>query len=251
METNEPGGVQSVARAFRVLEALGSQGGEASLGELAAATDLTAPTIHRLVRTLVDLGAVRQLPDRRYALGPAVIPLGEHAARLLGAWARPALERLESATHETANLAILDGDAVVYVAQVPSRHRMRMFTEVGRRVLPHATGVGKALLADLPHDRVLALVGRTGMPRYTDATIGTAPALLAELAAVRQRGYAIDEGEQEVGVRCLAVAVPGAATPTAVSVSGPAARVTDEAAAAMVPALLEAAAGLAGALSAR
>jgi IclR family transcriptional regulator, acetate operon repressor len=240
----DSGGVQSVTRAFGLLEALGDLGGEAGISELADASGLAVPTIHRLVRTLVSLGYVRQLPSRRYALGPGLVRLGDQAGRILATWARPALERLEQSSQETANLAILDGDMVVYVAQVPSRHQMRMFTEVGRRVHPHSTGVGKALLAQLPDDRVLDIVRRTGMPRYTSSTITSEDELLAELAAVRERGYSIDEGEQEVGVRCFAMAVPGVPTPSAVSVSGPNTRVTIGSADAIVPALREAARAL-------
>lgn len=242
--TDSSGGVQSVTRAFGLLETLGDLGGEAGISELASASGLAVPTIHRLVRTLVSLGYVRQLASRRYALGPGLVRLGDQAGRLLATWARPALERLEQSSQETANFAILDGDMVVYVAQVPSRHQMRMFTEVGRRVHPHSTGVGKALLAQLPDDRVLDIVRRTGMPRYTSTTITSEDALLAELAAVRDRGYSIDEGEQEVGVRCFAMAVPGVPTPSAVSVSGPDARVTVGSADAVVPALSEAARAL-------
>lgn len=237
----DSGGVQSVTRAFGLLETLGGLGGEAGISELAEASGLAVPTIHRLVRTLVSLGYVRQLPSRRYALGPGLVRLGDQAGRLLATWARPALERLERSSQETANLAILDGDMVVYVAQVPSRHQMRMFTEVGRRVHPHSTGVGKALLAQLPDQRVLDIVRRTGLPRYTDTTITSEAALLADLAAIRDRGYSVDEGEQEVGVRCFAMAVPGVPTPSAVSVSGPSTRVTVESAEAIVPALREAA----------
>ncbi|HWH97187.1 MAG TPA: IclR family transcriptional regulator [Pseudolysinimonas sp.] len=247
--TREPsGGVQSVGRAFLLLETLKDHGGQAGLSELAAASSLSLPTIHRLLRTLVELGYVRQLPSRRYSLGPALIPLGEQTTRLLGTWALPVLERLEQAAHETANLALLDGDMVVYVAQVPSRHQMRMFTEVGRRVLPHSTGVGKALLAGLPTDQVIGIVRRTGMPRFTANTIGDEEQLLADLAEIRERGYSIDEGEQEVGVRCFAIAIPGAVTPSAVSVSGPSARITLESAEWMLPALRTAALELADAL---
>ena len=230
-------GVQSVARAFGLLETLGDLEGEAGISELAEATNLALPTIHRLIRTLVGLGYVRQLPSRRYALGPGLVRLGEQAEKRLATWARPALERLEYSSQETANLAILDGDMVTYVAQVPSRHQLRMFTEVGRRVHPHSTGVRKALLAQLPDERVTEIVQRAGMPRYTDTTIIERTALLDELAAIRERGYSIDEGEQEIGVRCYAVAVPGSFAPTAVSVSGPNTRVTLDAATWIVPAL--------------
>lgn len=113
------------------------------LAELAARTGLAVPTAHRLLRTLQSLGHVRQLESRAYALGPGLIGLGERATPRLAERARAALVRMEAAAQETANLAILDGDDVAYIAQVPSRHRMRMFTEVGRRVLPHASGVGR------------------------------------------------------------------------------------------------------------
>ena len=165
------GGVQSLERAFDLLERMADAGGEVGLSELSATSGLPLPTIHRLMRTLVACGYVRQQPNRRYALGPRLIRLGESASRLLGTWARPFLARLVEETGETANMALLDGDEIVYVAQVPSRHAVRMFTEVGRRVLPHSTGVGKALLADHPPEEVRALLGRTGMPAATEKTI--------------------------------------------------------------------------------
>lgn len=221
----EPG-VQSVQRAFDLLEALGAMGGEAGVGELAATLRLPGPTIHRILQTLIRRGYVMQLPSRRYSLGPGLIRIGDAATRRLSAWAMPSLTRLAEVTKETANLAVLDGDMATYVAQVPSPHQMRMFTEVGRRVFPHSTGVGKALLAQTSDDEALSIVRRTGMPSFTSATIGTEEDLLVELKIIRQRGYAVDEGEQEVGVRCFAVPVPGLVIPAAVSVSGPEARVT-------------------------
>lgn len=237
-------GVQSVTRALALLELLTTLGGEAGVGELADGLNLPGPTIHRLLRTLAQGGYVMQLPSRRYSLGPGLIRLGEGATRRLSSWAMPALRRLGETTQETVNLAVLDGDVAAYVAQVPSKHQMRMFTEVGRRVLPHAAGVGKALLSQLPDDDVRAIVRRTGMPGYTPTTLTNEDALLAEIAGIRRRGYAIDEGEQEVGVRCYAVPVPGLALPLAVSISGPAGRVTLDSRKRMVTALNDAAASL-------
>lgn len=249
MPADRAGGVQSLERAFDLLERMADAGGEVGLSELAAGSGLPLPTIHRLMRTLLASGYVRQQANRRYALGPRLIRLGESASRLLGAWARPHLAELVEATGETANMALLDGDEVVYVAQVPSRHSMRMFTEVGRRVLPHSTGVGKALLAAVPAGEVRALLGRTGLPAATERTITEPDAFLAELERVRDRGYAVDDSEHEIGVRCLAVAVPGAPTPAAISVSGPAGRLTDAATATYVPVMHEVAKKLSAALS--
>jgi IclR family acetate operon transcriptional repressor len=243
------GGVQSLQRAFDLLEHLADVGGEASLSELAGLSGLPMPTIHRLIRTLVDLGYVRQNTNRRYALGARLIRLGENASMQFGAWARPLLAELVEQVGETANLAVLERDEVVYVAQVPSKHSMRMFTEVGRRVLPHGTGVGKAMLAQLPPEDVRELVSRTGMPAYTEHTFTDPDALVHELEKIAKQGYALDESEQELGVRCVAVAVPGAPVPAAVSVSGPSGRLTEEAVAHIAPAVQRIAVELGNSLS--
>jgi IclR family acetate operon transcriptional repressor len=104
---------------------------------------------------------------------------------------------------------------------------MRTFTEVGNRVDLHCTGVGKALLAAVPATQASRLIGSKPLPAQTAATITDPAALQAEIALIRARGYALDEGEMEIGVRCVAVGLPGAA-PLAVSVSGPATRMTDD-----------------------
>ncbi|MCO4239622.1 hypothetical protein NG702_19815 [Pseudarthrobacter sp. MDT3-28] len=119
-----------------------------------------------------------------------------------------------------------------------------MFTEVGRRVYPHSTEVGNAILAALPDEQVLAIVRRTGLPTFTNTTVSTVKELFDDLALVRSRVYAVDEGEQEVGVRCYARGVDRAPTPTAVSVSGPTDRVLAEDSVRFVSALHSAAARL-------
>ena len=216
--------VQSLTRALDLLDHLADAGGRATLSHLAAASGLPAASVHRLLATLVAQGHVRREAGRRYALGPRLVRLGDVAGHVLGEGVGPLLRELVAATGETANLAGLDGYAAVYLAQAASPHPMRMFTEVGRRVPLHATGVGKALLAAMPPGEVDALLARAGMPARTPATITDAARLRTELATARDRGWVLDEGEQEVGVRCVAAAVPGAPTPCAVSVSGPAAR---------------------------
>ncbi|HEX5994789.1 MAG TPA: IclR family transcriptional regulator [Jiangellales bacterium] len=234
------GGVQSLERAFGLLETMADAGGVIGLSRLAHESGLALPTIHRLIRTLVDLGYVRQEPTRQYSLGPRLIRLGDSASRLLGAWSRPYLARLVDALGESANLAMLDGDRVVYVAQVQSRQSMRMFTEVGRRVYPHCTAVGKALLAHLPSGDVQALLKRTGMPAQTEHTITEPSRFAEEIDQVRAQGYAIDDGEQEIGVRCVAVPVLGTSNRLAVSVSGPAPRMTPDVVERAVPLLRQA-----------
>ena len=194
---------------------------------------------------------MRQLPNRRYALGSRLIPLGEVAGAMLGTWARPVLEGLVSELGESANLAALDGDRAVYIGQVPSKHSMRMFTEVGRRVNLHSTGVGKAILSLLPDEEVRALVARAGMPAQTPHTITDVDALITALHRIRRDGYSIDEGEQEVGVRCVAVPIAGATSRMAVSVSGPAVRMTSALVERAIPLLSEASELLAAELAER
>jgi IclR family acetate operon transcriptional repressor len=218
------GGVQSVHRALDVLEALAAAGGSASLGDLAAACGLPAPTLHRLAGTLADRGYLRRLPDRRYSLGSRLVPLGADAHALLGGRALPMLTQ----------------GSAEYVAQAPGRHTMRTFTEVGNRVALHCTGVGKALLAVVPPAQASRLIAAAPLAAMTAGTITDPAALHAEIALTRTRGYALDEGEMETGVRCVAVGLPSTA-PMAISVSGPAARMTDDVITAAVSALRAAA----------
>lgn len=248
-EGKTTGGVQSVERVFDLLNIITNCGGESSLSELAAKAQLPLPTIHRLLRTLVFLGYVRQLPNRSYALGPGLIRLGYTASLQLGAQAQPVLKKLVDRLGESANMAVLDGHMVVYVGQAQSTHSMRTFTEVGRRAHTHDTGVGKAILATLPESQVISIVSTMGMPTPTSKSLGTLDDLLADLAQIRERGYAIDDEEQEVGVRCFSMALPEAPTPTAISVSGPVSRVDWDFGERAVPLLREAAEDLTRQLS--
>jgi len=234
------GGVQSIERAFGLLETLADAGGTMGLSQLANESGLPLPTIHRLLRTLVDLGYLRQEASRQYVLGPRLIRLGEASSHMLSTWARPHLARLVDELGESANLAMLDGDEIVYVAQAQSRQSMRMFTEVGRRVLPHCTAVGKAIMAEMPPAQVREILQRTGMPQHTATTVTDPEEFARQLVTVADLGYALDEGEQETGVRCVAVAVPDTSTRLAISVSGPAGRMTEELVGRAVPLLTRA-----------
>jgi hypothetical protein len=157
-------GVQSVERAFGVLEVLAAMGGTGALGELAARAGLPLPTMHRLARTLLSMGYLRQLPNRHYSLGPRLIRLGESAGQLIGMWSRPHLSELADRTGETANMAVLDNDMAVYVAQVPSPHSMRMFTEVGRRSTRIAPGWARRCSCDSRTRRCVLCWHEPGCP---------------------------------------------------------------------------------------
>lgn len=220
---------RSVAdRVFVLLEALADAETPPTLSELNELTDIPMPTIHRLLRLLTTQGYVRQEPSKRYALGLRMIRFGQSASRGLNSWAAPHLASLVEKFGETTNMAMLEGDSCVYVAQVPSPRSMRMFTEVGRVVMPHCTGVGKAILSMLTDQQVTNLLERTGMPMRTDHTLVTPDAMLEALTQAREVGYALDDGEQELGVRCVAVPLTGLPFLAAISVSGPSSRVTME-----------------------
>lgn len=238
------GGVQSVERAFDLLELMADEGGSIGVSQLATRSGLPMPTIHRLLQSMLRRGYVRQDQTRRYTFGPGLIRLGDSASRMLGSWAMPHLSKLVEEVGETSNMAIFEGDSIVYVAQAPSQHWVRMFTEVGRRVMPHCTGVGKALLSTLDDDQVLQIVARAGMPPQTEHTITTPEALIAELHQIRAVGFAVDHEEQEIGVRCVAMPVRGAPAPLAISISGPSGRVTTDRVAEIAPALSRATANL-------
>jgi IclR family acetate operon transcriptional repressor len=208
------GTVQSIERAFGLLETMADHGGMMGLSQLAAESGLPLPTIHRLLRTLVDLGYLRQDAGRQYVLAPRLIRLGESSGAMLSVWAKPHLDHLVAELGESANLAMLDGDQIVYVAQAQSRRAMRM------------------------------LLRRTGMPEHTEHTITDPDAFAKALIWVDEHGYAIDDEEQEHGVRCVAVAVPDAPTRLGLSVSGPATRMTPAVIERTVPILRAAAADL-------
>jgi IclR family transcriptional regulator, acetate operon repressor len=238
------GSVQSLERAFELLELLADSGGAQGLSQLSSSSGLPPATIHRLMSTLVTLGYVRRGGSRQYILGPRLIRLGETGSQMLGSWAKPHLAELVALYGETANLAMLEGDAAVFIAQVPGRHSMRMFTEPGRHVDAHCTAVGKAMLAQLPEAKVREILGHTGMPAKTPNTITDPELLLAHLGVIRQQDYAVDDGEQEVGVRCIAVTIPRSPTLAAISITGPQARMHEAAVRAIVPTLQRVAADL-------
>lgn len=224
---SEPQRVQVVERAFDLLNALVTLGGSGSAGQLKAETGLAGPTVHRILHTLISRGLVHQLPDRSYALGANLVPLGEAATRQMGGLAVPQMQSLVGELGESVNMAAMESEMVVYIAQVPSPQSMRMFTEVGRRAPMHSTAVGKVMLSTMDPSRVREVVASTGMPARTAKTLTRPESLLEQLPVIAQQGYALDDEEQELGVRCLAVPVPQGPTRMALSVSGPTARVDD------------------------
>ncbi len=216
-------GVQSLERAAALLRALGEAGRPLSAGELAAAAGLPRPTVYRLLETLCAEGWVAQ-NGRSFTIGAAVLWLA--ARRLeqleLRAVGRPVLEALRDRTGETVHLGVLESGQVVYVEKLESPGPLRMASMVGRIVPAHSTALGKAILAHLPRTQVDEIVRRHGLPRRTPNTITDPERLLQELAAVRARGFSVDNVENEEGIRCVGAPIFDHAgrVAGAVSVSG-------------------------------
>lgn len=223
-------GVQSLERALDILELLGESKSELGITEIAPAVGLANGTVHRLLSTLTRRGYTRQnLETRKYALGLKAHALAVEVGQRLGPLARPFLEELMEVSQESANLAELDKNFVVYVEQVPAFRMVRMFTEPGNRAYAHATGTGKILLAYQPEEVVDAIIRSTGLLRFTSHTVTDPQELKNELKEIRKQGYALDSEEMEEGVRCLAAPVfaPDGNILAAMSISGPAGRLDD------------------------
>ncbi len=203
-----------------------------SLSELALVSGLPTSTVHRLLATLEAERFVRLDPaEGHWQIGVEAFRVGNAFARTrdLVAIARPYLRRLVEATGETANLYLaVDGEAVC-MAQVECRQMMRAIARPGGRVLMHCSGVGKAILAALEPEEVHAVLRRHGLPRLTERTIDTPRRLEAALAEIRDRGWALDDEEHAIGLRCVAAAIrdENARPVGAVSVSGPSVRIPD------------------------
>ena len=226
-------GAQVVDRVADILEAFLWLGPELGVSELARAIGLTKATTHRLLASLRNREFVAQDPNsRRYRLGMRLWELGTVARSSMDwlAEAKPELETLAGETGETAHLAVLDDDQVLYVDKVESGHSLRMPSQVGRRLPAHCTGVGKALLAFLSEERLATLIEHRGLPRFTAHTIDDAAALRAVLAAIREAGFATDDEEIEDGLRCIAAPVRDhtGSVIAALSIAGPMSRIPEE-----------------------
>jgi DNA-binding IclR family transcriptional regulator len=221
--------IGSVQRAVDILNLFDSQSPELGTTEIARALGLHKSTAASLVSTLAANGFLNQNPDtRKYRLG---LRLVERAFAMLDQFeirqvAYPALQELRDQWNETVNLAILDGSDVVYIERMLGTKALGMRSEVGRRALAHSTALGKAILSCYPLADVKAFIAARDLSAVTPKTITDPARFLAELDKVREQGYAIDDEENEIGGRCIAVPIfdhTGNAI-AAVSVSAPTAR---------------------------
>jgi DNA-binding IclR family transcriptional regulator len=225
-----PSGVQSVDRALSILETLAEFGEELGVTELGRRLGVHKATASRLVSTLAEHGLVERSPNSdRYRLGLGLVRLATAATSGLELIreARPILVQLAEESRETANLAVLDGDSVVNIDQVTPPHQVVSVNWVGRRTPLHCTSSGKVLLAHLPEEDRARLLRGALQPR-TPNTVVDRELLEAQLLEADVKGFAWTIEELEVGLNAVAAPVRDASgtVVAAVSVSGPAYRLT-------------------------
>lgn len=226
-------GSQTLDRALTILVEVGEAGPRGlTLAECALSLGYSKPTVHRILRTLLARGFLRHDEERgTYTLGVANLRLGMTFLEQLDlrAEALPILREVGTQSGETVHLGVLDGSDVVYIEKVESSHAVRMFSQIGHTMPSHSTGIGKAILAFLPEEELAALLPRRLEVR-TPATITDRKQLLGHLAKTRERGYSIDEIENEEGIRCVGAPVfeHTGTVCAGISIAGPVTRLTQE-----------------------
>lgn len=218
--------VPALDRGLRILFLLSAKRSEMSLAELAAELKLPRSSVFRMCYTLDQLGLLRKT-QLGYALGASVLALGfDYLSSLdIVEVARPELVALRDATGASANLGVLSGTEVVYIAQVPSLRQLASRVAIGSRFPAHAMSMGRLLLSSLSEDRFEALYAGVKLQRFTADTPASLTDLRARITADRKRGYVISRGNYEDGI--VAVAAPvfdiEGTVVAAINISGPAA----------------------------
>ncbi len=225
--------VQSLGRAFGMLELIAQRQDGISLVELAREAGLHSSTAFHLVRTMVALGYVRQNPDsKRYTIGRQLFALaaGAHDEANLVFVASPILKDLARVTAEACHIALRVGDDVVTVSKSEGSSPIRMAERLGAVRPAYCTAIGKVLLAAQSNAQIEAYLSRIALRRFTANTIVDRARLLRELEAVRAAGYAVDDAEFNADARCIAAPVRDFTghVSAVIGISGPIWRVTTD-----------------------
>jgi IclR family transcriptional regulator, acetate operon repressor len=201
--------VNAIEKTLAMLEAVAAAEGGSSLAELSARVGVPKPTAHRILQILTEGRYV--VPDGKgsYQPGPALVAL---AGNIFGSlqFARPAraaVLSLREKTGHTVHLAIRNGDRAIYVDKAEADRPFQMVSRVGMSIPLHCTAIGKAILSALPEAETRGLLSSAGLERRTPHTLTSVAEVLADIESVRRRGYAIDNEENEAGVRCVGAAI--------------------------------------------
>ena len=214
-------GTQSFSRSMDVLQMISDAAGALSRAELVSASDLTRPTLYRILASLEAERLIEATPDNRYRLGGRLIALARKALSQndVRQVAGRALARLRDATGETVHLAIRSGDELVYIDKIESLAAVRMTSTIGTRIRFHASGVGKAYLSGMSAEDANALINRLDLDRITEFTTTDREQLQRIVDAARREGFVRDDQENEIGIVCFGAPVLEAAGKPVASVS--------------------------------
>lgn len=208
MSRQDPDVIDSVEKAFRVLQTFSGEHPTLTVSEAAELTGLSRATARRILLTCVRLGFA-EADGRRFRLTPRVLRLGYGYLSALPIWerAQPHMRALADEVRESCSAATLDGGEIVYVARVPANRSMSITLSVGSRLPAYPTSMGRVLLAALPPERLAEYLEDTELTKLTERTITDKRELEARLTRVREQGYATVDGEREEGVRSAAAPV--------------------------------------------
>jgi IclR family KDG regulon transcriptional repressor len=225
--------VKSVDRAMQILKLVARKKEGSGVTELSNGVDINKSSVYRILSTLVKHKLVEQDPSsEKYKLGYGLLELATSLLESidLRAEAYPFLKELEKETNEVIHLVVYDQGQVVYIDKLEGTETLRMHSKMGRRAPVHCTAVGKSILAHLPLEQVNDILDRHGMPRHTPKTITDKESFMRQLQEVREKGFALDDEENEIGIICIAAPIfdHRAQAFAAVSVSGPIMRMSDE-----------------------
>lgn len=220
----EKTGVQSVERIFNLIELLSNHPSGASLQVIAAESGLAKSTAHRLLNSLISLGYVMQ--DEHNAQYRLTLKMFEISSGIVNdmdvmAIAKTPLDRLAQRTGDAVHLVIRDNEDIIYIYKAVNGP-MRMSSRMGLRAPLYCTAVGKAILSTLPTHQAKAIWEHSNIEKLTPKTITDWDTFNEQLKQVRLRGYAVDDEENEIGIRCVAVSLPEAngQAESAFSISG-------------------------------
>ena len=248
-----PKQVRVLEKTLDILEAIKRDSSFPGLCDVARSVQMPKATVYRILTTLEGRGYLDRHTNGGYRLSEKLFTLQRNVSlrQDLLRVAPPVMERLAQECRETVNLGTLDGGEVVVIATVESPQSVRMASKVGNRRFLHTTALGKILLSSMTDSEIRRLVQLKGLSRMTPNSIATQTALMAELHRVRKQGFAIDNQENELEGRCIAVRIPGISDPaSALSISGPVFRMDLRRIRSLVPLLRSACADITKALGA-
>lgn len=232
MEKRRNYSIQSVTRAFQILESLKER---PSMGvtQLSKELGLHKSTVYHLLATLVSLGYIEQDEKRgKYSMSLKVFELGSVVVNRmeLKKEALPFIKELSQMTQETVNLVTLAGHEVIYIEKIESQDAIRINTQVGRKVGLYCSAVGKVILAYLPEERRETILSQIEFEPITPHTILSQDELLKELKEIRERGYGLDNEEIFVGIKCIAAPIfdQSREVSAAISLTGPLHRINEK-----------------------